>query len=383
MTHRPRLDLAGPERGLVEELLELAPRGLARAVLGDTLELAQTVRLTSGPGGVVARAEGRNLRYAAMAALGLDRLPEADQRRVLKGRTASDVVHQAAEGARHDPDPGAVALTVWAAAEVVGEEVAALADRLRDWGREGRALPTVDVAWMLTAAVALHARGLGGPVAEEIVERASTLLLSERGEEGLYPHVLPAAGQSRWRSHVGSLRRPGLPAPGAGAGLRCVRPQRVLLRAAEHHRGPTVRPAGRGRAVVVALRRAQRRRRRALPRLQRPPARDGTDGPPRPPRGRWPRPPRLRGLRTVLAEHPPRGPRRAGLAALAASSGARSGGASRPRPLGPSVPSRPPSDPGSRCPGSTGCSRPVRIDHECRPYELGWMLYAWRPKEIR
>ena len=29
------------------------------------------------------------------------------------------------------------------------------------------------------------------------------------------------------------------------------------------------------------------------------------------------------------------------------------------------------------CPGSTGVLPPVSVDHECRPYELGWLLYAW------
>jgi hypothetical protein len=23
--------------------------------------------------------------------------------------------------------------------------------------------------------------------------------------------------------------------------------------------------------------------------------------------------------------------------------------------------------------------RPGLVDHECRPYELGWLLYAWLP----
>ncbi len=381
MTHRPRLDLAGPERGLVEELLELAPRGLARAVLGDTLELAQTVRLTSGPGGVVARAEGRNLRYAAMAALGLDRLPEADQRRVLKGRTASDVVHQAAEGARHDPDPGAVALTVWAAAEVVGEEVAALADRLRDWGREGRALPTVDVAWMLTAAVALHARGLGGPVAEEIVERASTLLLSERGEEGLYPHVLPAAGQSRWRSHVGSFADQVYPLQ-ALARASAAYGHSEWLRAAEttaarlcHLQGAAgqwwwhydSRNGGIVERFPVYSVHQHAMAPMVLHDLREAGGRDHTDSvvsglswlnthpevldelvsP------RW-------GLvwRKVGRREPPKAARALGALTTAVR-------------------------PGLQMPGLDAALPPVRIDHECRPYELGWLLYAWRPKEIR
>jgi hypothetical protein len=33
--------------------------------------------------------------------------------------------------------------------------------------------------------------------------------------------------------------------------------------------------------------------------------------------------------------------------------------------------------PGWHLPGVDRLLPPSRIDHECRPYELGWLLYAW------
>jgi len=33
--------------------------------------------------------------------------------------------------------------------------------------------------------------------------------------------------------------------------------------------------------------------------------------------------------------------------------------------------------PGWHLPGLDKVFPPERIDHECRPYELGWLLYAW------
>ena len=33
--------------------------------------------------------------------------------------------------------------------------------------------------------------------------------------------------------------------------------------------------------------------------------------------------------------------------------------------------------PGARIPGVDRVFRPGWLDHECRPYELGWLLYAW------
>ena len=58
----------------VRAMLDLAPRGLATAYLAETGEFAQTVRAVTSPRGVHVRPEGTNVRYAAMAALGLSRL---------------------------------------------------------------------------------------------------------------------------------------------------------------------------------------------------------------------------------------------------------------------------------------------------------------------
>jgi hypothetical protein len=35
--------------------------------------------------------------------------------------------------------------------------------------------------------------------------------------------------------------------------------------------------------------------------------------------------------------------------------------------------------PGLHLPGLDRAFPPDLIDHECRPYELGWLLYAWLP----
>ena len=33
--------------------------------------------------------------------------------------------------------------------------------------------------------------------------------------------------------------------------------------------------------------------------------------------------------------------------------------------------------PGTQVPGLDALLPPGAVDHECRPYELGWLLYAW------
>ncbi|MCW2758751.1 MAG: hypothetical protein JWO46_2497, partial [Nocardioidaceae bacterium] len=144
---------------VIRGLLDLAPRGLSAAYVEPTAEFAQTVRAVSGSAGVAVRPEGRNLRYAAMAALGLALVEEDVQRTTLAGRTASEVVSLADQRALTSDDPGAVALIAWAEAEINGVFRGDLFDRLLDWLTSGAPLPTVDVSWMLTAAGV--AAGLG------------------------------------------------------------------------------------------------------------------------------------------------------------------------------------------------------------------------------
>ncbi|MBD8870474.1 hypothetical protein [Nocardioides donggukensis] len=184
---------------LVERLLELAPRGLAAAYLPDSAEFAQTVRGVAGSPTVRIRPEGVNPRYAAIAAMGLSRVPLEVQHDVLGGRTASEVAAMTAARVLGSTDPGAVALAAWAEAELTGSYPGRLLGRLRDLLSGGRPLPTVDTAWMLTAAVA--ADGLGP--ARDVLEPAAQRLLAHAGDQGTFPHLLPPQALPRWRAHVG------------------------------------------------------------------------------------------------------------------------------------------------------------------------------------
>lgn len=183
----------------VDRLSRLSVRGLARMYVPDEHTFVQTLRGVPGPDGPKTVAQGRNLRYAAISALGLAQVDEADQRRVLHGQTAAEYVREVTRQARRDTDPGAVALAAWAAAEVAGACDVVLFDRMRQWLAAPGPLPTVDVAWMLSAALA--ARHLGDT--HVVVAGASRRLLDAQGPQGIFPHALPAASLGRWRAHVG------------------------------------------------------------------------------------------------------------------------------------------------------------------------------------
>jgi hypothetical protein len=182
---------------VISRLSDTAGTGLAGMLLPDTVRYPQTARLA--PDGRSLSPEGRNTRYAAMVALGLGRLSEKSRAHILGNHELGELVERAVLDALHGQDPGAMALAAWAAAEtgIGGHEP--LLHRLADQIRSASPLPTVDFAWALTALVADPGAEDGTTLAEQAAHR----LLAAQGEGGLFPHVLPPQTQSRLRAHIG------------------------------------------------------------------------------------------------------------------------------------------------------------------------------------
>ena len=243
-------------------------------------EMVQTVRGVAGPAGPALVAEGTNLRYGAIVALGLALTDEATQSDVLAGETVADLVGHLRSQAVGHTDPGAVALTCWAAAEVCGVTDSMLFGRLQGWLDDATPLPVVDLSWMLTAAVAALSRGTDGKVGA-IRDEVARRLLAAQGEAGIFPHVHPASVQTRLRRHVGCFADQVYPIQ-ALARLATATGRRDALAAANRCAARICDAAGSRWSVVVALRRPGWGGRRGIPRLQRPPARDGPDGAVRP-----------------------------------------------------------------------------------------------------
>lgn len=169
--------------------------------LADSHEFVQTLRGVASPEGPVLVREGTNLRYAAISALGLALLDEGRQAEVLGGESAGGLLGHVRARAVLDSDPGAVALTCWALAEVAGVVDATLVNRLRSWLVSTSALPVVELAWMLTASV--EALRLGPDMTlESLRDDVAHRLLGAQGPQGIFPHVSPATSQSRLRQHV-------------------------------------------------------------------------------------------------------------------------------------------------------------------------------------
>ena len=361
---------------LVQHLLSLATRGLATAYEPASGEFAQTVRGRAGGAGAHVQREGSNTRYDAMAALGLGRLSLRNQRRVLDGHTAAQLTEATVRRAEHSPDAGAVALAAWASAEVTGVAATPLLARLTELLMVDDPLPTVDTSWALTAAVA--SAGLAD--SEQLVWLAIARLLRHQGPGDTWPHLLPPSTMPRWRAHVGSFADQVYPLQ-ALARASVLTGEATLLEAADHtadrlcalqgsagqwwwhydaRDGSVVEPYpvysvhqhAMAPMVLLDLLEAggQDHRREVaagLSWLDRHPEvveelvsdRFGLV---------W---------RKVGRREPPKAARALGAATTSVRSGFH-------LPLDRLLP-------------------PVVVDHECRPYELGWLLYAWLSPRAR
>ena len=365
---------AGPaQAALIGRLTTTATRGLAAAYFPQEQEFAQTVRSVVTVDGIDAqRTGGRNIRYAAMAGLGLSRLPVTQQAAVLAGSRARDLVARTAERARGCPDPGAVALAAWAAAEVTGAHPTALLHRLGRCVRSGVPLATVDLAWIVTALTAVRLEGT-----EDLFDLSVQRLLEAQGAQGIFPHQVPAQAQAPWRAHVGSFADQVYPVQALARGYRLTGEARLLEAAnlTAERLCALQGPAGqwwwhydtRTGGVVERYPVYSVHQHAMAPMVlgdlfgaggddHRREVAAGLDWLLRPPETAEEMISERFGL--VWRKVGRREPRKAARAARAASTWLA---------------------PGREIPGLDRVLPPGVVDHECRPYELGWFLYAWLP----
>jgi len=178
---------------LIDDLIAVAVRGLSQIDGQPATEVPQTYRGLRSIDGPRLEPQGANLRYAAIAALGLSRMPEDVQRAALGGRTAADFALECQAAAVMQAEPGAAALSLWAAAEAAGAADTRLFGPLTA-ALDG-AVDTVVTSWILTAAVGV------GEGAERLRDRATQRLIEHQGAAGVFPHTLPPARGVR--GHVG------------------------------------------------------------------------------------------------------------------------------------------------------------------------------------
>jgi hypothetical protein len=353
----------------VERLLRASVRVLPQARVAG--EFAFTLSGARGPDGAwQLHPSGTSPRYGTIAALGLMRLAGADQRGVLGGEDCYEFVGRLARRLDRMTSRGDVALLCWAAAEAGHGELPHALDRLAELDRRDGTVDVIAAAWVVTALVA--ARPLAD--VEQHLAAARDRLLAARAD--VYPHV--AAGTTSWyRSHVGSFADQVYPVQ-ALARLHGSADDPEALAAAESVAAAICRAQGkagqwwwhydsRTGGVVKGYPACSAHQYAMAPMALLDLADAG---------GQHYLEPICRGLRwlaeppetreDLILDEPPviwrkvaRGERRKAEGGLRAASA---------RLL-----------PWMRWPVLDRVLRPGTVDHECRPYELGWLLMAWLP----
>ncbi|WP_214409882.1 hypothetical protein [Sphaerisporangium fuscum] len=217
MTPSRRMALLGPGQaggsdplpGFVTDMVDLAVRGLPPGYVDGEFVFTRRGRV-EGDGADAkwtAVPEGRSVRYTAIVALGVNTLPEERQRQALAGETALELAGRLVKRLPQVTGLGDAALIAWAAAETGHPELPAALEhlaRLDDALSDGAQVYTVEAAWALAGLVA--ARKAGGDVPDARLERSRARILGGLAEDRLYRHVLgPAAGPlvPWYRAHVG------------------------------------------------------------------------------------------------------------------------------------------------------------------------------------
>ncbi|GGK79559.1 hypothetical protein Sme01_21610 [Sphaerisporangium melleum] len=187
---------------LADRMVDLSVRGLPPGYAGGMFVFTRRGR-RGDDGSWTAVPEGRSVRYSAIVALGAAALPADGQRAALAGDTVHDLVGNLVKELPAVTNLGDAALIAWAAAET-GHS--GLEDALRRLAElegglsSGDPVHTVEAAWALAALVAAR-RGSGDAALDGPLATARERLLTGLRGDRLYRHVIGPA--SWYRAHVG------------------------------------------------------------------------------------------------------------------------------------------------------------------------------------
>ncbi len=195
MTTATRATYSAATVELIERMRSIALRALPGMFLRDQQLYAFRVRRSeAGDAGV--QAEGVSRRYTAITLLGLAEEQEHDARRALGGYAPAEIARRLLRDVATVENLGDVALTLWAARAVELEDVTAALDRLRELMTAKESHWTVDWAWSVTALTLCDVRDAAG-----LRDQAAARLMSSFNEQtSIFPHVV--GPDRRLRAHV-------------------------------------------------------------------------------------------------------------------------------------------------------------------------------------
>ncbi|GGZ55210.1 hypothetical protein [Streptomyces subrutilus] len=185
---------------LAGRLLGLAEAGLPAMYLpGDETFVFTRVGRISPEGVRSLEQRGTSTRYAAITALGARFLPEDRQRALFGGRTAEEFTGLLVERLPAVENLGDAALIAWAAAETGHPKLSDALARVAVLDVPGRPQYTVEAAWVLSA---LAAARTSADVEDRIPAARDRLLAAREGDGPLFGHATAPGLVPGYRSHV-------------------------------------------------------------------------------------------------------------------------------------------------------------------------------------
>ncbi len=354
---------------LLTQLRAIAVRGLARMYLPRERMFCFCIRRTAAGDAP----EGVSRRYTAITLLGLAPESDATARGILSGETAASVCRRLLGNVAQVENLGDVALTLWAGQVLGVSERSAAYERLRQLAPVERPQPTVELSWTLMA-LTLAAELPGAAELRDAVARR--LLSAFEPRAGLFRHAV--GGGRALRRHVTCLADLVYPvqalshyyrATGDEAAWAAAQQCAALMCARQGQAGQWWwhYDARTGAVIEGYPVYAVHQDAMAPMALLAVTETGGTDYGAAIRRGLdWlEHSPELEG-RTLIDE----------LAGLVWRKVARREPAKLTRTLQAAATAV---RPAWRVPGADTLFPPVAIDWECRPYHLGWLLYAWSP----
>ncbi|HEY3481275.1 MAG TPA: hypothetical protein VGL02_20470, partial [Streptomyces sp.] len=185
---------------LAQRLLAVAEAGLPAMYRkdDDTFVFTRAAR-SQGRGRWTLEDRGTSTRYAAITALGVRLLPEERQRAVLGGHTAEEFTGLLVQRLPGVTNLGDAALVAWAAAETGHPKLSDALSRVAALDADGGPRYTVEAAWVLSA---LASARESADVERPLAAARDRLLRARIADSPLFPHAT-APGLVPWyRAHV-------------------------------------------------------------------------------------------------------------------------------------------------------------------------------------
>jgi hypothetical protein len=164
----------------------------------DSDEFAFTRTFTT-TGGVTAQLSGTSLRYAAIVALGVSALPADRQAELLGGHQLADFVTVLVERQAASRNLGDIALVAWCAARIGHALLPEAVRRLAEFDRRTATEYVVEAAWVVSALAEARARL---DVEEHLAQARRRLLASVAPGSPLFPHATGPGLVKPYRDHI-------------------------------------------------------------------------------------------------------------------------------------------------------------------------------------